>query len=86
VHTPPWLTAAARARLSGIGAIAENEPFAGTYVPLGRYGWDSRVASLMVELRRDTYLPDAGASQGACSLVVSALAGLVQDVEALLRV
>jgi N-formylglutamate deformylase len=85
-HTPAWLTAAARARLSEIGEVVENEPFAGTYVPLGRYRRGALVASLMVELRRDTYLVDAGASQGAWSLVVAALASLVQDVDALLPV
>jgi N-formylglutamate deformylase len=37
-----------------------NEPFAGAYIPLRHLGRDSRVTSVMVELRRDTYLRDDG--------------------------
>ena len=39
------------------GDTAENTPFAGAYVPLRHYdSQDSRVAAIMIELRRDTYL------------------------------
>jgi len=37
-----------------------NEPFSGSYIPLRHFGRDSRVSSVMVELRRDTYLRDDG--------------------------
>lgn len=58
-HTPAELTATARAAFGdGAGTIGENTPFAGTYVPLRHYRRDHRVASLMVELRRDTYLTE----------------------------
>lgn len=29
-------------------------------MPLDRYGRDGRVSAVMIELRRDTYLPDDG--------------------------
>ena len=37
-----------------------NEPFAGSYIPLRHFGRDNRVSSVMVELRRDTYMRDDG--------------------------
>lgn len=54
VHTPPWLVDAAR---DAFGAdVALDSPFSGAYVPLSRYGVDTRVSALMVEIRRD--VPD----------------------------
>ena len=53
LHTPGWLLTAATHAFAAIGDIAVNEPFAGTYVPLRHYeAGDTRVASVMVELRR----------------------------------
>lgn len=60
-HTPAWLIEATRgafAFLPGIDEIAENAPYAGSYVPLRHYGHDERVTSVMIELRRDVYLTD----------------------------
>ncbi|RZL21861.1 MAG: N-formylglutamate amidohydrolase [Rhodococcus sp. (in: high G+C Gram-positive bacteria)] len=57
-HTPSWLTAAARGAFTSLGEISENTPYSGTYVPLRYYGTDDRVSSVMIELRRDTYLAD----------------------------
>ncbi|WP_075836461.1 MULTISPECIES: N-formylglutamate amidohydrolase [unclassified Rhodococcus (in: high G+C Gram-positive bacteria)] len=57
-HTPPWLTAAARGAFASLSEISENTPYSGTYVPLRYYGTDDRVSSVMIELRRDTYLTD----------------------------
>ena len=56
IHTPPALGDAAIAAFSRLGEVRENEPFAGTYVPLKFYSVDDRVKSVMIELRRDTYL------------------------------
>ncbi|MDV8071138.1 N-formylglutamate amidohydrolase [Rhodococcus sp. IEGM 1366] len=60
-HTPPWLTAAARGAFTSLAEIFENTPYSGTYVPLRHYGIDDRVSSVMIELRRDTYLSDPAA-------------------------
>ncbi len=56
-HTPAWLVDAARAAFDGLGTALDS-PFAGTYVPLAYYGADTRVSSLMIELRRDTYMDE----------------------------
>ena len=37
-------------------SVAENTPFSGAYVPLGRYGRDAQVTALMVEVNRRVYL------------------------------
>lgn len=63
IHTTDWLTAAARRAFHPLGDIVENEPYAGCYVPLDRYGHDQR-AAVMIELRRDTYLPGHGRQPG----------------------
>jgi N-formylglutamate deformylase len=60
-HTPPWLIAAARGAFASLGEISENTPYSGTYVPLRYYGIDDRVSSVMIEVRRDTYLTDPAA-------------------------
>jgi N-formylglutamate deformylase len=56
-HTPATLRDAAIEAFAPLGQVAVNQPFAGTYVPLAFYtAQDARVSSVMVELRRDTYL------------------------------
>ncbi len=73
-HTPAWLVDAARAAFAPLGDVALNSPFAGTYVPLSRYRTDARVASLMLELRRDIV-------DGREAAVARVLAGLVDAVQ-----
>lgn len=58
-HTPAWLRAAAEGAFGGFER-GWDSPFAGTYVPLAHYGAEPRVASLMVEIRRDVYAVPAG--------------------------
>lgn len=56
-HTPTALRERAREAFFEF-EVGIDTPFAGTYVPLDQYGKDSRVHSLMVEIRRDTYLDE----------------------------
>lgn len=72
-HTPDWLLDAARAAFAPVGEVGVNSPFAGAYVPLAHHGVDRRVASIMIELRRDVYL---GEPSGIAT-VAAALATLV---------
>ncbi|CAL9618580.1 N-formylglutamate amidohydrolase [Streptomyces sp. enrichment culture] len=77
-HTPPELLAAAR---EAFGETGLDSPFAGTYVPLEFYGRDPRVAALMVEIRRDTYMSEPGGPAGpGLTALAAALARLVDAV------
>jgi N-formylglutamate deformylase len=83
VHTAPWLVEAARRACAPIGSIAVNSPFRGTYVPLHHHGRDRRVASIMIELRRDTYLQEpAGPPTAGLAGVVRALVTLLDAAAA----
>jgi N-formylglutamate deformylase len=62
-HTPDWLVQAALSSFASISDTVVNEPFAGTYVPLDFYGTDPRVTSIMIEIRRDTYVGQEPAIQ-----------------------
>jgi N-formylglutamate amidohydrolase len=59
-HTSADLVERATRACSVIGQVVVNEPFAGSYIPLRHFGRDIRITSVMVELRRDTYLRDDG--------------------------
>jgi N-formylglutamate deformylase len=59
-HTPAALLERVSRACSVVGQVVVNEPFAGSYLPLRHLGRDFRVTSVMVELRRDTYLRDDG--------------------------
>ncbi|CAA9449531.1 MAG: hypothetical protein AVDCRST_MAG66-4759 [uncultured Pseudonocardia sp.] len=71
-HTPPWLLAAARAAFAGFGTACDT-PFAGTYVPLALLG-DARVASLMLEVRRDVHAAREAELTAALAALVAAAA------------
>jgi N-formylglutamate amidohydrolase len=82
-HTPDWLVDLARAAFQSVGDVAVNEPFAGTYVPLKHYGTDRRVSSLMVEIRRDTYMDEPGGDlHPGAEKVVAALTRLLDTLPA----
>lgn len=80
-HTPDELVRKATEALAAVGDVRLNEPFAGTYVPLRHFQQDRRVESLMVELRRDTYMVEpGGAIHRGAEPVVAALAHLISQV------
>jgi N-formylglutamate deformylase len=81
-HTPGWLVDAARTAFAELGPIALNTPFSGTYVPLVHLGRDRRVASIMIEIRRDGYLIEpAGPPTAGTARTTRALAALISAVD-----
>lgn len=68
-HTPEWLVDRAREAFATVEDVVLDEPFAGTYVPLDFYGNDARVTSIMIEIRRDTYVNNSAAIQGVGEMV-----------------
>ena len=82
VHTPTWLREVVVdvAAAHGLGRGFDG-PFTGTFVPTLHLG-DARVVSVMLEIRRDTYLDEVTATPHAgeqriralCTAVVAALA------------
>lgn len=52
-HTSPQLLSIAKEVFSSTYSVGINTPFIGTYVPLSFYAKDSRVQSIMVEVRKD---------------------------------
>ncbi|WP_411070140.1 N-formylglutamate amidohydrolase [Streptomyces sp. cmx-4-25] len=80
-HTPSALLDAAREAFGGFGGVGTDSPFAGTYVPLAHHGRDPRVHALMVEIRRDLYMPEPGGAAGpGAAALGAALAHLVDTV------
>jgi len=85
-HTPTWLIHAARTAFVDRGSVAVNTPFHGCYVPLkhyrdGQHDDEPMVASLMVEIRRDTYLIEpAGPPTNTMDHTVSAVAALLDRI------
>ncbi|GGI07085.1 N-formylglutamate amidohydrolase [Egicoccus halophilus] len=82
-HTPPDVRGTVEDLAAAAGlATTADEPFAGTFVPTAHLG-DPRIVSVMLEIRRDTYLDEATSRPHAGEEVV---AGLVTDVAAALAV
>ena len=79
-HTPENLITGLKQAFQGIGSIVENEPYAGTYVPLDYYEKDAKVSSIMAEIRADTFLnPNLSINKGF-EKVVSALSQFVDQI------
>lgn len=58
-HTPPEVTAALEALCLRSGrSFARDHPFRGTYVPMCFWRKDRRVRSIMIEVRRDSYMDE----------------------------
>ncbi|MDP2013671.1 MAG: N-formylglutamate amidohydrolase [Actinomycetota bacterium] len=77
-HTPPWLRNAVADSFAELGESRLNEPFGETYVPMSYWHKEPSVHSVMVELRRDTYL----ATVGGISRVAKMLTTLLNSIEA----
>lgn len=77
-HTPPDLVERARQAFEGFD-VAINTPFVGAYVPVDRYRTDERVRSIMIEIRRDTYMDESAVRlhEGA-DRVITALGRLLR--------
>lgn len=59
-------------------ATARNQPYQGSYVPLARWNKDPRVASLMVEIRKDQYLDHSVIHHGKAVRLACAIADVIQ--------
>jgi len=80
-HTPKWLAQLAKDCFSSVGEVIENQPYAGSYVPLDFYGKDQRVLSLMLEARADQFLDEKLQPHAGLVRVVSALSTLISKAK-----
>jgi N-formylglutamate amidohydrolase len=84
IGTDPWHTPESLAERLSVAFTAEgfdvqrDAPYAGTFVPTGAYRTDSRVHSVMIEVRRGIYMDEAnGERTGALPEVASAISRAV---------
>jgi len=82
IHSPPILVDWLQAALVAEGFwVLLNEPFAGTLVPMAYYGRDSRVSSIMIEVRRELYANETtGQLRPAFAPVQARLAQAIKTV------
>lgn len=80
-HTPKWLIDEFRSKFGALGDCFENEPYAGTYVPLEFYGRDLRVASIMMETRADTFLDEGLKPHDGFERIAYALQSIISTVQ-----
>ncbi len=87
-HTPEWLFEEAAALFKRAGFTVErNLPHAGAFVPAAHYKRNRSTHSLMIELRRDTYLnestgaksPDFQTTRARLQRIVTALLDIAVD-------
>lgn len=78
-HTPEALVDLAREKMAPLGSIEINTPFVGTYVPLKFYGSEPRVQSIMLEIRKDTYLTD-GLKAESFDATATCIADLIREL------
>ncbi|MEY3149017.1 MAG: hypothetical protein RL029_291 [Actinomycetota bacterium] len=80
-HTPNWLRDLFHTHFGALGDCFENEPYAGTYVPLHFYQQDRRVSSIMMETRADSFLDETLKPHSGFSSVSRALSEVIKGVE-----
>jgi hypothetical protein len=66
-----------------IGDVFENEPYAGTYVPLKHYGVDTFVQAMMMETRADTFLDEKLEFHAGSKTVIDSLSSLIVGAQLL---
>lgn len=82
-HTPHDVVAELTAACEAHGfTVAHNEPFAGSYVPLARFGVDTRVTSVMIEVNRARYLDEATGDRTVGFAATAALVAELTEVAA----
>ncbi len=81
MHTPEQLASGVEAVAQGLGIeVARDTPFAGTFVPSAFLG-DVRVRSVMLEVRRDTYMDEgSGALHDGAARVSELVRRVVEQV------
>jgi len=81
VHTSEQLASGVEAVARGLGIeVARDTPFAGTFVPSAFLG-DVRVRSVMLEVRRDTYMDEgSGALHDGAARVSELVRRVVEQV------
>ena len=80
-HTPSWLIALFQKEFGALGDCFENEPYAGTYVPLEFYQSDKRVSSIMMETRANTFLDDNLSIHAGFDDITSALKNILISIQ-----
>lgn len=86
-HSPEGIVAALEAVCRSAGrSVARDVPFAGTIVPMNRYRSDARVSSVMVDLRRDTYMDESpGVPSDRYAATADLVKGLIRCASAWIR-
>ena len=80
-HTPDWLINQSEIAFSDMGEVVVNQPFHGTFVPTKHFQQDSRVSSIMLEIRKDTYLDETSKQLRSDERVSASLTNLVNSIE-----
>lgn len=79
-HTPSWLRDLFSSEFGALGDCFENEPYAGTYVPLEFYQKENRVLSIMMETRADTFLDSELEPHAGLDAISTALKNVIFNV------
>ena len=82
-HTSKELKDLAIQCFAPIGDVYENEPYAGTYVPLKYYGVDAFVQAMMMETRADTFLDENLEFHAGSKTVINCLSSLIVGAQLL---
>ena len=82
-HTSSQLKELGIKSFAPIGDVFENEPYAGTYVPLKYYGVDTFVQAMMMETRADTFLDENLEVHAGSKTVIDCLSSLIVGAQLL---